>query len=182
MHEGILVTIKITHDGIIGDDGKPILTGAKPVIFHNISTNVFQLDRRCHDYAPDKSNDESSEWEPDWHWDDYTPHVITEGPNYEVNVSQSERFVCLQVGESWSREVGLDATSFHPDTSVGDTYRYKCWGTTIDWWTWGDRKEHANTIVKFPPWGGDVIEPPDNEGKPKITLPPSNAAEFKIVE
>ncbi|KAJ5809932.1 uncharacterized protein N7503_002150 [Penicillium pulvis] len=53
-------------DGITDEDGKPVLTGAKPINFHNIETDVFRLDRRCHDYDPNNFESELfSEWEPD---------------------------------------------------------------------------------------------------------------------
>lgn len=76
-----------------------------------------------------------------------------------------------------------DLAKMHPDTVVGDIYRYQNKGGAIDWWDWGDREGHANTVVKLPPWlTGEVIDPPDNGGRPKLVVPASNVVEFTIIE
>lgn len=47
---------------------------------------------------------------------------------------------------------------------------------------WGDREEHAHTVVKVPSrLSRHVVDPSDNEGKPRIIIPQCNRIEFVII-
>lgn len=107
---------------------------------------------------------------------------IVEGPDYEVKVIEDGNFVSLQQRQTWTHSKTFDESSLHPDSVVGDRYQYQYRGGSVDWWVWGDCEEHANTIVKLPPWiSGEVVEPTGNEGRPKMMVPASNIVEFTIV-
>ncbi|OQE22851.1 hypothetical protein PENFLA_c012G05203 [Penicillium flavigenum] len=122
----------------------------------------FRLHRRNHDYDMSDSDDDSPEWEA---------------------VTDDELFLSLQPGESWTERIILDIDDLHPDTAIGDSHRLQYWGGRVKWWVWGRRQEHANTVVKAPPWtGSDVVDPDGNGGKPHIIIPESNRVESDIVQ
>lgn len=109
--------------------------------------------------------------------------MIVDDPDVSVNVSQDENFVSLRPGSYWSTSRRLQAGSLPTDMTVGDVFRYRYKGATVDWWDWGDSEEHAKTVVKLPCWiMGRVIDPPDSGGRPKLVVPASNDVEFTIVE
>ena len=55
-------------------------------------------------------------------------------------------------------------------------------GAVVDWWKWGTKEEHRGTVVKLPCWvSGDVVEPEDNGGRPRIVVPASNEVEFQYL-
>jgi hypothetical protein len=95
-------------------------------------------------------------------------------------------FGSLQPGKSFVRHVNVtfDYLNLHPDTVVGDTYRYQYWGGCIDWWTWDDREEHAKTAVKLPCWlNAHVVDPTNNDGRPPVSITPSsNSVELTVVD
>jgi hypothetical protein len=105
-----------------------------------------------------------------------------EGPDLSVPVAKHERFLSLRPGDSWTSSTTLEPCALHPDTVAGDIYKYQFKGSAVDWWDWGDCETHANTVVKLPAWLGEVIDPADNGGRPKLVVPSSNAVEFTIVE
>ncbi|KAJ6132287.1 hypothetical protein N7471_007502 [Penicillium samsonianum] len=110
--------------------------------------------------------------------------IMVDDPDVEVNVTDDKFFLgLLQPGESCTRHVSIEFSDLHPATVVGDTYRYQYWGGYIDWWTWGDREEYANTVVKLRCWlNAYVVDPVDNDGRPVIMIASSNAVEFTVVD
>ncbi|KFX96846.1 hypothetical protein V490_03100, partial [Pseudogymnoascus sp. VKM F-3557] len=110
---------------------------------------------------------------------------IWDDPDVEVNVSQHECFTSLEAGEAWTREYNMDPTDVGEiprGVAVGDVFRYRYLGTEMDWWDWGGKKEHAETTVKLPSFiSGRVVDPWDNNGRPKLVIPASDAVEFTIV-
>jgi hypothetical protein len=53
----------------------------------------------------------------------------------------------------------------------------------MDWWDWGSMDEHRETVVKLPCWvAGEVTEPKDNGGRPRLVVPASEWIEFTLIE
>ncbi|KAF3018336.1 hypothetical protein E8E15_006452 [Penicillium rubens] len=184
--EKLQIMVKITYDGLTNEDCEAVYGDAKPIIIHDypFSRDNFRLQRCCHNYDPlKKLDDDSPQWKSYFDDERNEGWMIVDEPDVEVNVTDSMFFRSLQPGESLIRCVSLGFTDLHPDTVVGDTYRYQYWGGCIDWWTWGDREEHANTVVKLPCWLNDhVVEPADNDGRPVIMVPSSNFVEFTAID
>lgn len=181
--EEVFITVKITYDGLTNEDHEAINVDAKPIIIHDypFRSDNFRLQRRCHDYDP--SDEDSPQWKTYFDDERNEGWIIVDEPDVEINVADSEFFRCLQPGESFVTQFLLGYHDLYPDTVVGDTYRYQYWGGCIDWWTWGDREEHAKTIVKLPCWlNAHVVDPADNDGRPVIMIPSSNFAEFTTVD
>lgn len=85
----------------------------------------------------------------------------------------------LDPGESWSftREV----REFPKDAAQGDRFRYLFKGATLDWWNWGNLEDHKDTVVWVPGrFVAKVRDPKDNDGRPTVVVPASNAEEFNI--
>ncbi|KAJ9293495.1 hypothetical protein DTO271G3_7760 [Paecilomyces variotii] len=185
--EEICITVKITYDGLTNEDhDATICADTKPIIIHNypfLSDN-FRLQRRCNDYDPSKNSDEDpTQWKTYWDDERNPGWMIVDEPDVEVNVTNSTLFLSLKPGETFVKHLSLDYLDLHPDTVIGDTYRYQYWGGCVDWWIWGDREEHAKTVVKLPCWLNDhVVDPPDNDGRPVIMVPSSNFVEFTVVD
>jgi hypothetical protein len=184
--EKLQIMVKITYDGLTNEDCEAVYGDAKPIIIHDypFSRDNFRLQRCCHNYDPlKKLDDDSPQWKSYFDDERNEGWMIVDEPDVEVNVTDSMFSRSLQPGESLIRCVSLGFTDLHPDTVVGDTYRYQYWGGCIDWWTWGDREEHANTVVKLPCWLNDhVVEPADNDGRPVIMVPSSNFVEFTAID
>ncbi|KAJ5164247.1 uncharacterized protein N7500_006077 [Penicillium coprophilum] len=184
--EGISITMKITYDGLTNEDHGAINDDTKPIIIHNypFRHSHCRLQRRCPDYDPSKdSSGDSTQWKTYYDNERNPGWRIVDEPDVEINVTDSEYFRGLKPGESFVKTLQLEDFHLHPDTVVGDTYRYQYCGGCVDWWVWGDFKEHANTVVKLPCWLQDyVVDPDDNDGRPFIMIPSSNFVEFTIVE
>ena len=179
--------MKITYEGVTNESHVAVYDDdAKPIIFHHhgFSYNHFRMQRRRPGFDPSKNSDsDPTQWKT-YFDDELNPgYMITDGPDVEVNVTDDEHFCCLKPGESFVSQHLLDDSDLYPDTVVGDTYRYQYWGGCVDWWVWGDREEHATTVVKLPCWlSGEVVDPADNDGKPDILVSSSNFVEFTVVD
>lgn len=184
--EKIFITMKITYDGLTNEKHEAIYADTKPVIIHDypFTQDNFRLQRRCLDYDPLKNSDEDhTQWKTYFDDEDHPGWTVYDDPDVEVNVTDPEFFRSLKPGETFVREISLDFLDLHPDTVVGDTYRYQYWGGRVDWWIWGDCEEHAKTVVKLPCWlHGRVVDPADNDGRPVIMVPASNFVEFTVVD
>jgi hypothetical protein len=65
---------------------------------------------------------------------------------------------------------------------AGETFKYVVKGAVVDWWDWGIKAEHTATVVKLPcRVVGDIIEPADNNGWPKLVVPASDEVEFQYI-
>jgi hypothetical protein len=163
---GFNVAVTVTYKGPLNSTEK-----AKPIIFHTyaVIAQDFQVYRRKND-----------EWEA--YNDTTTGFILVDDPDVSVNVSKHEDFVSLEAGASWKRLTHSEVGEGLPgDTNVGDVFRLRCKGFTIDWWDWGDAAEHANTEVQLLCWiKGPVTNPRDNGGRPKLVVPASNEIEFTI--
>ncbi|KAJ6027628.1 hypothetical protein N7460_012445 [Penicillium canescens] len=157
------ITIKITYNGPTNEDHEAINVDTKPIIIHDypFTYDQFLLQRRCLDYDPSKnSNGDSTQWKTYLDDEDNPGWRIVDEPDVEVNVTDPEFFRSLKPGESFVRKNHLGFFDLHPDTVVGDTYRYQYCGGRVDWWIWGDCEEHAKTVVKLPCWlHGRVADP-----------------------
>ncbi|GES65444.1 hypothetical protein ATEIFO6365_0010037000 [Aspergillus terreus] len=172
--EKICITVKITYEGLANGDHEASCADTQPIIIHDypFSGDNFRLQRRCHEQWKTYFDDEQN---PGW--------MIVDEPDVEVNVADSAFFCSLKPGETLVRHHSLGYLDLHPDTLVGDTYRYRYWGGCVDWWIWGDREEHAKTVVKLPCWLNDhVVDPADNDGRPVVMAPSSNFVEFTVVD
>jgi hypothetical protein len=91
-----------------------------------------------------------------------------------------DHFVSLDTSQPWMFLHRLDRNVWSKPgvASAGDVFRCRFKGTTVDWWDWGTREDHVNTVV----WvAGAVTDPKDNNGRPKIVVPASNWVEFTLV-
>lgn len=115
--------------------------------------------------------------------------AIFDDPPIPVNVGDegkySDLFVTLRPGESWeyvSNVQGEHWTTLPDDVKVGDEFKYVIKGAVVDWWDWGTKEEHRETAVKLPCFvNGDLEEPRDNGGRPKLFVPASNEVYFSYV-
>lgn len=111
--------------------------------------------------------------------------MIVDEPDVAVNVSLDENFASLEAGEAWTTSKPVEGRGMGilpDDVVVGDLFRYVFKGLELDWWDWGGKTEHMETIVKLPCFiKGKVVEPKDNGGRPKLVVPASNFIEFTIV-
>ncbi|KAF3920102.1 hypothetical protein AA313_de0201430 [Arthrobotrys entomopaga] len=175
------VVVKVTYDGIANIHEQQQV--ARPVTFHTYAFEAlngpregFRLKRR--------SKVDSTEWEP-CELDDGTGFMIADEPDVSVHVGEDENFVTLEPGHSWTtprRLQGERWTSLPAGVVVGDIFRCRFKGTTVDWWDWGSRDEHINTVVKLPCWiTGKVTDPAHNEGRPELLVPASDVVEFTVV-
>ena len=186
--EGICITVKITYNGLTNNAYDAVHADAKPIIIHDyaFAPDNFRLQRRCHDSDLLKNpREDLPQWETyyDEERDANRGWIMVDDPDVEVNVTDSEFFRSLQPGETFTKRFHHNIWDLHPNTVVGDTCRYQYWGGCIDWWTWGDREEHAKTVVKLPCWMyACVVDPADNDGRPEILIPSSNAVEFTVVD
>lgn len=51
----------------------------------------------------------------------------------------------------------------------------------LQWWDFGNKEEHSLTVVTLSDFG-DLICPIDNDGRPALIVPASEAAEFMLHE
>ena len=110
--------------------------------------------------------------------------MIVDDDDISLNVAQDERFISLKPGESWVTSQHLQGTGWTgmpSDMANGETFRYVFIGAVVDWWDWGTKVEHEDTTVKLPCWlAGPIVDPKDNDGRPKVVVPASNQVEFDI--
>lgn len=79
--------------------------------------------------------------------------MIVDDPDVAVNVSQDENFASLHAGQTWTtthRVEGRGMGILPDDVRAGDLFRYVFKGVKVDWWDWGGKAEHTETIVKLP--------------------------------
>jgi len=107
-------------------------------------------------------------------------------PDMAVRVADHEDFTTLKPGQTWTTISTLQGQSWShlpDDTAVGDLFLYGFSGAVVDWWDWGDMREHADTVVMLPCWvAGRVTDPRDNGGRPKLVVTHSEPVEFRVVE
>lgn len=152
----------------------------RPITFHVFPCYAwnYKIHRR-----PCTSNDDH-----DWEIveDDTMGFMILDDPDVRVHVTRDELFTTLSPGETWSiymelTEAELCIFPHQMEEASTYVYRHMCKGFELDWWDWGGQQEHELTTVMLPCFRkGRVLEPKDNEGRPKIVVPASNALEFSI--
>jgi hypothetical protein len=181
-HEILDVVVKVTYDGRAGLESEK--QEVRPITFHKYAFEAldgpregFRLYRR--------SKVDNRGWET-CKLDDGTGFMIVDDPDVSVCVGQDENFVTLHPGQFWTtsrRLQGESWTSLPANVEVGDVFQYMIKGTTVDWWDWGSREEHMETVVKLPCWyAGSVVDPADNGGRPKLVVPASNVVQFTVTE
>jgi hypothetical protein len=179
------LTIEITYDGTTEDNASNV----RPITFHIqpfITNNQLREGIRLYRLRLDGN------WERSKCDDGFgTGFGIFDDPPIPVNIGDeadeyADCFVSLYPGESWTtqRRVqnGESWTSLPDDVEVGDKFKYVIKGAVVDWWNWGAKEQHRDTVVQLPCWiAGDVVEPKDNDGRPKLVVPKSNEVEFEFV-
>jgi hypothetical protein len=177
------VEVKVTYDGMGSDGDQP----ARPITFHTYPFKVSDGPRegfRLYRHRSRGSDDWETYEDPE---ESQSGYIIADNPDLAVSVGQHEDFVSLRLGESWITQRRLQGeaaswTTLPGDRYVGDVFRYRFKGAFVDWWDWGTREEHANTVVKLPCWtAGQVVDPTDNGKRPKLVVPASAAVEFSII-
>lgn len=154
--------------------------GSSPIKFHSAPLLAWYGPREGHRLYRRRAN--ADVWETIE--DDTEGFMIVDEPDVYVNVVQSKDFASLHPGETWSISMDLqDATFGDSPMEVGDVFRYTFKGVEVDWWDWGDRESHVDTIVKLPCFlNARVIEPKNNGGRPKLIVPASNSIEFTVIQ
>lgn len=184
-YELMNVTLNYTHHGVTGTDGNLQSSGARPVTFRDwalTSDNHFVSQLRRRRGGPE------GEWEACALVEhDLCRWAIYDEDDVEVYVGQrAEDFASLRPGESRSKRdvlndpAGIDLPR---DSLPGDVFRYRVIRSEVDWWDWGTMEDHRDTAVKLPCYlSGDVTDPKDNGGRPKLVVPASEWFEFTLVE
>lgn len=175
-----------TYHGVTGTDGNPQTSIGRPVTFHSwalTGSNEFGVQLKRRRGGPE------SEWEDSFlHEYDGCPWNIYDDPDVAVHVAQHKDFASLQPGESLTEQECLNEMGGHDfglprDSMPGDEFRYRVWGTEVDWWEWGSREEHEGTVVKLPCYIHDKVkDPKDNGGRPRLVVPASEWFEFRLLE
>lgn len=184
-YERMEVTLKFTHHGVTGTDGNLQPAVARPVTFRHWtleSENHFdyQLRRR--------RGGSEGEWEDSALVEyDGCRWAIYDEDDVEVFVGQREDdFASLRSGESWDSSTYLNYpgdVDLPRDSLPGDEFRYRVIRSETDWWEWGTMEDHRDTAVKLPCYiRGEVTDPKDNGGRPKLVVPASEWFEFTLVE
>lgn len=166
-------------------------SGDQPVTFHWLSLvseqqpGGFQLYRRRRGDAPGGSSAESGTWESCELEETSFGFMIVDEPDISVRVGQHNHFTSLRPGETWTTTQTLsgDDTELPRDMAPGDVFRCTFEEAAVDWWDWGIMEDHAETVVKLPCYeAGNVTEPSDNEGRPKLVVSSAKPVEFAIIE
>ncbi|PWY96312.1 hypothetical protein BO94DRAFT_551987 [Aspergillus sclerotioniger CBS 115572] len=72
---------------------------------------------------------------------------------------EEDKFITLQPYETWTWGADLTCLYDLPEDARVD---------------WGTKENHMDTVLTVPGlWGGAVLDPPDNEGRPKVVVPAS---------
>lgn len=170
-HGDMVITTKVSYEKSVDT------VDARPIIFHTHRFvppyNIYRL--RSSKWTRCETEDSTM-----------TGWILVDNPDVPVNVSENSKFVSLEPGEQWTSQCTVQKHGWShipDDTVVGDKFKYVFKGTTLDWWDWGDSKSHSRTVVKLPCFlFGPVVDPKDNDGRPRLVVPGSNALEFSIVE
>ncbi|KAF4820979.1 hypothetical protein CGCSCA5_v003592 [Colletotrichum siamense] len=166
-------------------------SGDQPVTFHWLSLvseqqpGGFQLYRRRRGDAPGGSSAESGTWESCELEETSFGFMIVDEPDISVRVGQHNHFTSLRPGETWTTTQTLsgDDTELPRDMAPGDVFRCTFEEAAVDWWDWGIMEDHAETVVKLPCYeAGNVTEPSDNGGRPKLVVSSAKPVEFAIIE
>lgn len=164
------VTVAISYDEAPGQEDDK-----RPITFH---TSMFQvMDSNWHGFRLYvKENDE-------WRGHNVNGEIqhhayISSSVLVNVGKNDGDKFQSLMPGESWS--FTRTVTDFPKNFVPGDRFRYGFNGAPLDWWSWGNFQDHEDTVVA----AGErfVVDPPDNDGRPKAVVPASNWIEFTLVE
>jgi hypothetical protein len=162
------VTVKVTYEA---------QTTARPMTFHK---RVFEDDES---YQLGRLR--NGTWE---NYDDENGGYgfrIVDDPDVSINVGQHDHFASLQPGESWTttQRIGYNWTELPDDAANGEAFRYVFTCHSLDWWNWGSKADHEETVVRLPCYiSGPVVDPKDNDGRPKLVAPTSNVVEFLFVK
>jgi hypothetical protein len=108
---------------------------------------------------------------------------IVDDPDVAVIVGQDNHFASLTPGESWttSRRIGRNYTELPDNARIGEAFRYVFVGAELDWWNWESKNDHSDTVVKLRCYlTGPIVDPKDNEGRPRLVVKPSNDVQFSL--
>lgn len=125
------------------------------------------------------------EWMPFRDEDACMAGAFSDDPDYEVVVGESDKFRCLQPGETWTlTSERIPDMDDDPDLQHDDQLAISFTGANIEWWDWGTLKDHKNTNVTFCGQfaGGGVTYPKDSDGRPKLIIPAVDKVTCHIVE
>lgn len=101
-----------------------------------------------------------------------------------MRVGEHEEFVTLYPGESWvdGHRINTEDWVLPDDVKVGDLFRFQHEGIILDWWGWGTKEDHMNTVVRLPCFSPvSVRDPKNNDGRPELLIPGSNVVTFPYV-
>ncbi|CAO2648047.1 Nn.00g089690.m01.CDS01 [Neocucurbitaria sp. VM-36] len=163
------VTVKVTYQA------EPT---AQAIIFHTRlfeDSDYYQLGRLCNGIWENYDDEESRG----------CGFLLVDSPDVAVNVGQSDHFASLQPGETWttSQRLGYNWEELPNDAKNGEVFRYIFTGGSMDWWNWGSKADHEKTVVKLPCFiFGPVVDPKDNDGRPRLGVTSSNVVEFSFMD
>jgi hypothetical protein len=183
------VQLVSTYHGVTDTDGNiNTLPTARPVTFHSWSL-IDEMKLSTH--LMRRRGGPEANWETSglYEEEDYCRLAIYDEPDVEVRVGQRhDDFASLRPGESWRWSQWMNSPTWMDialprDSMPGDVFRSRVERAEVDWWDWGGMEEHSETAVKVPCYiKGDVTEPKDNGGRPRLQVPASEWFEFTLIE
>lgn len=169
--DDIEMEFTITYHGVINEQGE-LVNEARPI---TVSNEAF---------PPNCSSDRLYLRNESGKWEETEPGVMCGGyfidEDRSITMGEAQDFLTLHPGTSHIYSFTMEST-FPEVQNVGELYRYRYKGETVDWWDWGTKEDHANTVITLPSFSTNgSIDPPSNPLK--LVVPASNDLEIKIVE
>ena len=162
------ITVKVTYDADLS---------ARPITFH---THVFKGSEHFRLYRLHEGN--WIAWNKEH--EEGAGFILPAVDDVSVHVSEDKDFVSLQPGHSWTASRRLQSEIWPlllEDMEDGQAFRYVFSGAALDWWDWGTKEEHQDTVVWLPGGlAGSVVEPADNNGRMKLVVAASEPVEFTL--
>jgi hypothetical protein len=185
-YEVVTVQLVFTYHDVSEANGDIETSTARPVTFHSRSLTD---ERKLSTQLMRRRGGPEANWEASrFYEEDQCRWNFYDDPDVEVEVGQwHDDFASLRPGESWRSTEWLNSPTWMEialprDSMPGDVFRYRVMRSEVDWWDWGSMEDHRETVVKLPCYiNGDVTEPKDNGGRPKLLVPASEWFEFTLV-
>ncbi|KAK2774667.1 kinesin light [Colletotrichum kahawae] len=185
------VEVIIKYEGTEGPSGQQT-SNAQPVTFHWLSLisgqgpdKGFELYRRRGEVEAGGRSNVANDWDLCHIEETSAGFMVVDDPDITVCVGKHKHFTALQPGETWTTIQTLSGNDAElpRDMVVGDIFRYTFKGAEVDWWDWGTMEDHTETEVKLPCYeAGNVTNPSDNGGRPKLVVPGATPVKFTVVQ
>ncbi|RAL13183.1 uncharacterized protein BO97DRAFT_477423 [Aspergillus homomorphus CBS 101889] len=174
--ESLAVTWTVTYHGTGRENDS---NNSRPITFRTFNFHVYGT------FLAYRQRYEDGEWEP---YTEGRDCAFPNGPDDPFQVTVGEKgerggFVSLRPGQSRSKSIHIGpGDHLPPYPATGEILRYRFNGCELDWWDWGTLEDHAHTVLTVPGFlGGEVLDPPDNGGRPKVVVPASTPVVFTVI-